>query len=128
MYPVISGSNWPSRSAAIARSTRGCALPGPGPISSRWGGSISPKSLESSMISGAAKAPSFESAREPLDEADHYVERDLGIDRVNGFGGIVADAALAADEQHRGRAQRGHADRIVPGARDQPPHRLPGGD
>ena len=40
MYVVITGSNWPTSGADIARSTRGSALIGPGPISNRGGGSI----------------------------------------------------------------------------------------
>src|SRR4051812_27996707 len=44
MYSRNFGSNWPSSGFAIAASTRGWALIGPGPISSRCGGSRSSKS------------------------------------------------------------------------------------
>ncbi len=40
MSAVIAGSNWPSSEADMARSTRGSALMGPGPMSSRGGGAI----------------------------------------------------------------------------------------
>ena len=42
MVAVIHGSYWPTSGADIARSTRGSAVIGPGPISSRGGGSIGP--------------------------------------------------------------------------------------
>ena len=38
MYPVMTGSYWPTSGVDIARSTRGSALTGPGPMSSRGGG------------------------------------------------------------------------------------------
>jgi hypothetical protein len=40
MYAVITGSYWPTSGADIARSTRGSALTGPGPMSRRTGGLI----------------------------------------------------------------------------------------
>ena len=38
MYPVITGSYWPTSGVDRARSTRGSALTGPGPMSRRAGG------------------------------------------------------------------------------------------
>src|SRR5947209_20617870 len=44
MYSRNCGSNWPSSPALMARSTRGSALIGPGPISRRGAGFSSSKS------------------------------------------------------------------------------------
>ena len=49
------------------------------------------------------------------------ISASAGVDML---GRVVADAALAADEQHRGRAERGHHHRIMPGAAGEPAQRL----
>src|SRR5437773_12575780 len=86
----------------MARSTRGCALTGPGPISNRCGGSISPNKSGLKMLA------------QSIDEPKHRLERQFGILRVDMLGGVVADSAFAAEEQHRRRAKRRHHHRVVP--------------
>ena len=43
------------------------------------------------------------------------------------FGGVVADSAAAADEEHRGRAERGHDHRVVACAGDEAADGVAGG-
>ena len=58
MVWVMNGSNWPTSGAAIAWRTRGSALMGPGPMSSRSGGAMGPRSVTTPRSGTARCRPS----------------------------------------------------------------------
>src|SRR5688572_2374130 len=96
MYSRNFGSNWPSSGAAIACSTRGWALIGPGPISSRCGGS---RSSNSSAMGVMLKpvAGDVDAARHPDFLAPDVLQKPL----ERGNPPRTADqAAMQADRHH----------------------------
>src|SRR5262245_63688805 len=77
MYWRNCGSNWPRSWALIARSTRGSALIGPGPISSRGAGL---RSLIASLAMGMVLQPvpsDVDAPRHPDLLAAHVLEKTL---------------------------------------------------
>ena len=76
--------------AAMARSTRGCAFTGPGPINNLCGGSICLKR------SGIVTLQS-------LDKAEHHLQGRISILRRHTFRRMMRDPACAAQKKHRRR-------------------------
>src|ERR1035441_10175888 len=56
----------------------------------------------------------------------HYGQRDPHIVDIHRLGGMMADAALAADEQHRRGRDPGEDGGVVPRAAGQADHTRPG--
>src|SRR6186713_1411524 len=93
MYWRNTGSNWPRSGALITRSTRGSALIGPGPISSRCGGSMgSTMGMVLEPIPGNVDA-----ARNPGALAPYVL--DEALERRHAPG-TADQAAVQADRHH----------------------------
>src|SRR5688500_18444291 len=97
MYSRNTGSNWPSSGALIARSTRGSALIGPGPMRRRGGGLIGRiASLSMGMVLEPV-ARDVDAPRNPdllvLHVADESLERGQAA-------GAAREAAVQADRHH----------------------------
>src|SRR4051812_5646553 len=100
MYSRNCGSNWPRSWALIARSTRGSALIGPGPISSRGAGLSSPIPSLLSLLIGMVLQPvagDVDAAGDPDLLAAHILEEALERGEAPG----PADKpAVEADRHH----------------------------
>src|SRR5262245_12035081 len=96
MYSRNLGSNWPSSGAAMACSTRGCALIGPGPISSRSGGFRSSNNSAMRMVLQPV-ARDVEPARDP-----HFFWFDVTNESLQGSQPARAphQTAMQADRHH----------------------------
>src|SRR5688572_19068967 len=96
MYSRNLGSNWPSSGLAIAASTRGWALIGPGPISRRLGGSRS--SNRSAMGVMLQPVPGdIDSAGDPHFLSSGVLQKPL---ERGGPAGPADEPAMQADRHH----------------------------
>src|SRR5688572_18227489 len=95
MYSRNFGSNWPSSGAAIACSTRGWALIGPGPISSRSGGFRSSNSSAMGMMLQPV-ARDVDAAGDPGLLAPHILDEPLERGEAAG----PADHAAVQSHRH----------------------------
>src|SRR4051812_39103484 len=101
MYPRNCGSNWPRSWALIARSTRGSALIGPGPISRRGAGL---SSLIASSCMGMVLQPvarDVDAPRDPDLLAAHILEKALERREAPG---TADEPAVQAHRHHARRA------------------------
>src|SRR5262245_34478040 len=96
MYSRNRGSNWPRSGALIAASTRGCALSGPGPISSRRGGSRSSKSSAMRVVLQPV-AGDVDATRHPDFLRTHVLEEPLQGSQASG---PPHQVAVQADRHH----------------------------
>src|SRR5688572_16593856 len=96
MYSRNLGSNWPSSGAAIACSTRGCALIGPGPIRRRSGGFRSSNSSAMGMLLQPV-AGDVDAAGDPCLLAPHIL--DEALERREAAG-TPDQPAMQADRHH----------------------------
>src|SRR5689334_17875876 len=101
MYCRNCGSNWPRSWALIARSTRGSALIGPGPISRRGAGLMSCMTSLSMRMVLQPVACDVDAPRDPDLLAAHVLEKAL----ERGEPSRTADEpAVQADRHHARRA------------------------
>src|SRR5881394_1637889 len=127
MYSRNLGSNWPSSGFAIAASTRGWALIGPGPISSRGGGSRSSNSSTMRVVLqpvardvDATGDPHFLRfhmtneffqggktawpAREPAVQPDRHHAAAFGVEHVEGILEVVEELLSGIEALRGGEA------------------------
>src|SRR5262245_64622860 len=96
MYARNCGSNWPSSGAAIACSTRGWALMGPEPISSRSGGCRSSNSSAMRMVLEPVPRD-VDAARDPDFLASHVPQKPV---QRREAAGTADEPAVQADRHH----------------------------